>query len=480
MDRTKNKVIFYITLGLLVAAGVLFRVLFFSYARPFWNDECALALNLLNRNFIQLFAPLDFSQVTPPLYAFVCKFCAVFSKQHEIAFRLPSLIFGLLSVIVFCLLSLKALKSKAAVLFANMLFVLNYQLIYFSQELKHYACDVFCFCVILLFVFYVDKIKDNFKLLVATGILFALSVWFSYTASFALFAVFLILQKLSKKQLFALFVLPGFSLVMFAIYTFRLHTDGFLNDFWTQGFIAKNFSNILSLCAANLAYYFEDFRAKIIIVIMFVAGLYVLFKNIKVKRNLVLAIPFLTAFALSYFKIYPLYLRTAIYLFPVFVLVLSLAFQNLWCKRKPVYIFASIVLGMMFFMSSIATDYRLILQKHYYREDTKNLLQLFEKESNNKCTLIVPYSSSINFEYYKNSVSDPSQNIYVLKTPLYEQRQIKEVYDLLPSNRCYYILFTHSADKPYVFKNLSAYAGLQKNARVFSDEHYNALIKFEK
>lgn len=135
---------------------------------------------------------------------------------------------------------------------------------------------------------------------------------------------------------------------------------------------------------------------------------------------------------------------------------------------------------MMFFMSSIATDYRLILQKHYYREDTKNLLQLFEKESNNKCTLIVPYSSSINFEYYKNSVSDPSQNIYVLKTPLYEQRQIKEVYDLLPCNRCYYILFTHSADKPYVFKNLSAYAGLQKNARVFSDEHYNALIKFEK
>ena len=69
-------------------------------------------------------------------------------------------------------------------------------------------------------------------------------VWFSYTASFALFAVFLILQKLSKKQLFALFVLPGLSLVMFAIYTFRLHTDGFLNDFWTQGFIAKNFSNI--------------------------------------------------------------------------------------------------------------------------------------------------------------------------------------------------------------------------------------------
>lgn len=111
------------------------------------------------------------------------------------------LFFGLLSVIVFCLLSLKTLKSKAAVLFANMLFVLNYQLIYFSQELKHYACDVFCFCVILLFVFYVDKIKDNFKLLVATGMVFALSVWFSYTASFALFAVFLILQKLSKKQL---------------------------------------------------------------------------------------------------------------------------------------------------------------------------------------------------------------------------------------------------------------------------------------
>ena len=83
MDRTKNKVIFYITLGLLVAAGVLFRVLFFSYARPFWNDECALALNLLNRNFIQLFAPLDFSQVTPPLYASCVSFVLYFQNNMK-------------------------------------------------------------------------------------------------------------------------------------------------------------------------------------------------------------------------------------------------------------------------------------------------------------------------------------------------------------------------------------------------------------
>ena len=54
-DRSR-KAIYYILALLIAIAGISLRVLYYSYARPFWNDESALAINLVNRSFFRTLA----------------------------------------------------------------------------------------------------------------------------------------------------------------------------------------------------------------------------------------------------------------------------------------------------------------------------------------------------------------------------------------------------------------------------------------
>ena len=45
----KNKFLF-ISLGITIVLGIILRLLFYSYNRPLWSDEAALALNIINMN----------------------------------------------------------------------------------------------------------------------------------------------------------------------------------------------------------------------------------------------------------------------------------------------------------------------------------------------------------------------------------------------------------------------------------------------
>ena len=103
LEKNKN-IVFYLVLMLILICGIALRILFYSYARPFWNDESALAINLTDRSFLELFLPLSHEQVTPPLYAVLCTLIGDFIPVPELAFRLPALILGIGSIPLFFLL----------------------------------------------------------------------------------------------------------------------------------------------------------------------------------------------------------------------------------------------------------------------------------------------------------------------------------------------------------------------------------------
>lgn len=478
-DRSR-KAIYYILALLIAIAGISLRVLYYSYARPFWNDESALAINLVNRSFSELWLPLDYEQFTPPLYACFCKLCALFIQNKEYAFRLPALLFGIVSVPLFYFFSCKVIKNYAGRIFALLLFAFNYQLIYYSQELKQYSCDVFMFLAVLLSYFFIDKEKNDVKKLIAFNLLFSLSFWFSYTAVFAVFILGLLCIRYGKKTLLSLFSLPFISGLLLIFYTKRFHTNAMLNDFWSGGFIEHNFSNIKNLINTNLIFYFSDFPSKLFIILLFIAGIILVFKKFKNKEYPVVGVSFVFALVLSYCGIYPLYLRTAIYILPLFFIILALPFEYSGVKNKLVSYFVAAFLFAHFFVCTFKTDYLQIIKKQYYTENTKELLALFAERSKPQDILIVPNLTGINFEYYKSFVNLSGRQIFVLKKQLFEYKDIKNAYDTLDKGRTYYILFTHSADKPYVYKNLCAYAEEHKNTEIFSDKNYNALIKFAK
>ena len=480
MDKKLQKNIYYIAVCIIIICAVLLRILFYSYERPFWNDESALAINLINRTFSGLWLPLDHEQITPPLYSCFFFFFAFFISNNEYAFRLPALLFGFTSVPLFFLLVVKVIKNYAGRLFALMLFAFNYQLIYYSQELKQYSCDVFMFLAILFSYFYINKENNDIKKFWALSVLYSVSFWFSYTAIFAVFVLGFLCLKHDRKTIISLFSLPFISGLMLIFYTHKLHTDSALNEFWAQGYIAFNFSNLKNILDTNFLFYFENFTSKFLIIILFVIGLLCFFKNLKSKASLIILSPFVFAILLSYTCIYPLYLRAAIHILPLFFIIMAKAFDCLKIKNIAVLYFISAFIFVHFFVCTFKTDYTNIIKKQYYAENTKEILEILSHKSNNKDILIVPYLTAINFEYYKQFVNIKNREIYILKKPLYEYEEIKKVYDMLPDKHTYYILFTHSADKPLVFKNLYMYAQEHNGGTIYSDKNYNALIRFEK
>ena len=476
LEKTRTN-IYYVTAALLLAAGILLRILFYTYGRPFWNDESALAINLTDKSFWELFLPLVHEQVTPPLYAVLCKFFGLFIEKKEYAYRLPALICGIASLPLFWAFAEKVLNNKIGKIFAIALFALNYQLIYYSQELKQYSCDVLLFLGILISYFYIDRKKFDRKSFVIIGLFYAVSMWFSYTSLFAIFVVF-VLCFIRKQNALAVFGIPAISFGVFLFYIKNYATDGALHNFWDNGFIALNFSNLQQLIFNNIIFYFPDFSWRIFVVLIFGAGVIYTLKFIKYSENIILFTPVIIAVLLSYLHIYPLYTRTALYLLPVVFLIMTKTFEPSFFYKKEGKIIAGIFI-LFFAAYTFKTDFTQILQKKYYRETTPQLLELYKKEAQNSGILVIPHLTAINYEYYAKKALLPVWNAIVINPELYEYDRVKKVYDTLPSGS-YYVLFTHSGDKKLEFESLKKYAMTQKNPKIFADEFDNALIRFEK
>lgn len=478
MNEKNKKIIFYTAVFLIMLAGVWLRMLFFSYARPFWNDESALALNVLNRDFFGLFRALDYNQAAPPLFVILGKmFLSVF-KNLELSLRLPSLLFSILSIPVFYLLSKRLLKSRIAVIFALMLFSLNYQLIYYAQEFKHYSCDVFCFLTILLLCFLLDFKKLKTPYLLCVGVWLAITPWMSYTALIAEAVLFFSLFSKDKKKTLVLFSLPFLSFASFLPVVQRMNSSGFLHSFWAYGFIEKDFSNISMLVKNNTAFYFPDFPNKFLILIMICAGLWGYAKDFKKQEAFVIFSIFSVAFILAYLKIYPVYLRTCLYLFPIVLILIAKPFDMFVFKQKYLTLFFAGFLFAHFGLCTLKTDFTQILQKEYYCENTLLMLEKFVSVSKPGDVLVVTEAGRINFELYSKNTDLSGRNVILMNKNLYELSQIQSVYALLPANRTYYVLLTHSGDKINEYKNLCAYAETMKNSAVISDKSRNALIRF--
>lgn len=487
MKEQNKKIIFYSVIGFLMFAGVFLRVLFYSYARPFWNDESALALNILNRSFLGLFSPLEYYQTAPPLFAclckLVCKFCFLFANKaeysQELILRFVPLLCSIGSLPLFYLLSKKLLKSKTAVVFSMILFSFNYPLVYYAQEFKQYSCDIFLFLGVLLLYFYIDIKKIRIVPLILLSVILALLPWISYTALIAEFVVFLLWFTEDKKRSIMLFLLPAISLLFLLPIIHNLDSNSYLQGFWADGFVAKDLSNLKILLKNNYIFYFIDFSNKLLLGLLPIAGMIAFGSEYKKRETYIVLLPLVLGVLLAYLNIYPIYLRTSLYLFPIFILLISKPLDFIKFKSEFLNYLVISYLFAYFAVCTLKTDFSQILLKQYYKETTPSLLQEFKNSSSKDDILIVTNLSRINFEMYKKQAELNENNVLLIEMPLYEKSEILRGYSLLPQNRTYYVLLTHSGDKKYELENLIDYVQSKKNSVILKDKDYNALLKFE-
>lgn len=461
-----------------IIAGILLRILFYSYNRPFWNDECALAFNIIDFHIINCFKPLSYGQAAPPFFLLISGMFSKIIPDIEMALRFFPLIASILSIFVFYNLAKHVLNKKSAIFLALVLFCFNYRLIYFSQEFKQYSSDVLIFLSILTSYFYLKIENINYKKLVTIGIAYAASIWLSFTSLFAIFTVLTLLLVQNIKYYKKILVLSAPVALGFACFYLSQHhlaSSAFLHLYWKDGFIKQDFSNFVSLIINYFSYSFNS----IIIFIFSIIGLILKLLSPKKEKNLIILIPFLLAICLSYFSIYPLESRVALYLIPICILFAVQIFDYINFKNKIVnYFIYSIIIFFIGFPTLINSTYK-ILYKNFEMEDIVTPLSIASKIITENDILYIPDGSEISYNFYKDKFN--FKNVMIEKQRVIDvvdsKKYIKKL-DKLEKNKTYYYIFSHFPAKQQRLENIYLWAKHKKNFKMYADKYSNALIIF--
>ena len=135
----------------ILLVGFVLRVI--SLNQSLWLDEAtsALVARMSLTDIFTKFLPADFH---PPLYYIVLKYWVNVFGSSEISLRIPSTIFGILTIYFVFLITKKLFDSKTGYL-ASLLLATSGLAVYYSQEARMYSMAAFL--VSLLVYFYISK-----------------------------------------------------------------------------------------------------------------------------------------------------------------------------------------------------------------------------------------------------------------------------------------------------------------------------------
>jgi hypothetical protein len=171
---------------LLVAFGVLFRVMEYSADRPLYRDEASLFRNLVGRGVLDFVTPLTEDQLAPPGFLVVERAVVRLPFRRIWAARSIPFICGLASMFLMPVVARRYLSARAVPIAVG-LFALDDWIIYYTTELKQYSSDT-TLTLIALLLASVPTEKSQRRLFALTG--FGLvGVWFSHPLALVLGAV---------------------------------------------------------------------------------------------------------------------------------------------------------------------------------------------------------------------------------------------------------------------------------------------------
>lgn len=328
--------------AVLVLAGLALRLRQYLSGRSLWLDEAMLALNIVNRDFAGLLKPLDYDQGAPLGFLLLEKLTISLLRNGELTLRLPSVIAGCLSLIIFYLL-LRRFLSPAGLLPALALFAFSERLIYYTSELKQYSFDVFVALTLLIIFLYFSPKQEQDATTGRDWIPLALagmaSVWFSHPAVFTLSGIGLALlwqnRGNRRKLIQSGLVICGWLVSFGGVYGASLNSlaaNDFLMAYWQDYFMPmppwNNLGWFAWTFAATLTYFVPGLPAWLGLVLL-LGGLFALWR-LHPSLALAFSLAILSAFGASALGKYPLGGRMLLFIAPISLGLAGAAFEGLY------------------------------------------------------------------------------------------------------------------------------------------------------
>jgi len=392
-----------------VTIGYLLAIFQYAFNRSLWLDEAKLALNIIDKSYLELTQPLHSVQVAPILYLWITKFFTILFGNTEYGLRLFPLLCFFVSVILMVKVARQLTSNRVIVWFVTALFCVSPNLIFYASEVKQYGVDVMV--VLLLYYLFIRPYKDNKSKVITLSVVGALCIFLSNISIIILFTIGLYVLFYKRKTLKQMLIPGSVWLLAFGVYyslfVYNHPSTAGMQVYWAEAFMPINpfsfeFWQWVVLTAQSVFSYVLGGTSYVFIYGtisgIFVTGLFYLIKDREYKILFLICVPVVTHLVLSALKLYPFSTRLLIYQVPLYVLVLGYGLGRLYSDgikryRKEL---VAVVTVIPVFLYVIILASKLPYQKEHARP-----LYQFVLENIGDSDSVYIYSGNNNaYEYY--------------------------------------------------------------------------------
>ncbi len=433
-----------------IALGILLRLIFPILNTGLWHDECALAINILDRGFWGLFNPLRFLQVAPPLFLSAVKLVILGNSPYinpvltDFLLRVIPLFSGISAIFVFYYLLKTLFINRYIQLTGLILFAFNPVLIQYSYELKPYSSDVLI--SILLILYFIKYNPDSYWKQFYQILIISCVTLFSFPAAFIITGgIASILFKDYKKFFCAL---TAFILVLIFYFVYHLwgvmetHGAG-MDRYWAAYFITGK--NILNLVLFNIKSSFNIFIMPLVSLGIVTAGLAAAIirnRNIAIISGVV----FLSLITASYLHLYPFVVRMLLFSLPLLILLVC-ELCDLFPSNLQLLISAAIFVlcgYYLFIMNEILIN-KINTRTNY------GIKELAAAVNSNGYSVVIPKNSNVEWIYYSRFYDFDTKKVYFQEWNTPDKEWLKTI----PQSRYYYFAPFETKIPDFILKKSS-------------------------
>lgn len=395
----------------IIVLGLILRII--SLDQSLWLDEAINVLATQKFSFLGVITEYAKADFHPPLFFIILWIWTKLFGIGEQIVRIPSVIFGVMTIYIVFLLGQK-LYTKTLGLISALLLAINPLHIYYSQEARMYALATLA--VVLNFLLLIKLLRNekvNFFHLVTSNLLVLLSDYVAYL-SFPSQLIFLLLSR------------------QWRVLKFWLKSVGIailLGIWWLPVFLSQ--FNVGSVASSNLpAWKFIvggfDIKTTPLTLVKFIIGrislsdkiiyylillpvcslfVYLILRSITFIKSSFksllfswLLVPIILATIISFVVPIYSYFRV-LFALPSFIILIALGIQSFRSKLR--YIFLGMVLFIQTFSSIVY-----LFNSNYQREDWGGLVNYLKSADKNALILFESSGTLPPFDYHaKNSLN---------------------------------------------------------------------------
>lgn len=451
---------------LIMLLGIILRLRQYIANRSLWVDEASLALNIINRTYMELLQPLDYDQGAPLGFLVIVKLTTGILGNQDFILRLIPLLSGILSLVLVYQITVEYLGKSALV--ALLMFSVSGAMIAYSAELKQYSTDVLIALLLIYLTLRILRGEERGRNIVLLGLVGIIAILMSHPAVFTLPVVGLVMAgsvflKKDYSQLYRL-VASGFVWVVTLLFIYMISLRNLvgnenLQKYWSDSFAPmlpwehldwyrKVFISLMPhISPSFFPYFIQNFDPRYLmnacLVLMLLGGASFLIRNTPVAILLGLPISFM--FIASALRLYPISERFLYFWFPSLLFLLA---EGIWLIHSLVsrynqkmawVVFGSI--SIIVFWTSFELAIRNILTPPM-GEDIKPVLAYVRDHMDENDTIYVHQGSTTPFLYYSPKYGLNTENTFVAKKSWNVKRFMVDLEDFQDSDRIWFI-FSH-------------------------------------